>query len=194
MAKRIVLDQCCAVLIDVQEYFLAQLDSAKRESIEANTMGFAKTMRHLAIPVVATVEKPIDKKGKLPPHIQRYLDANDAAEIFEKEFFDLTKHKDIVGYLRSQKRKQILVGGCETDVCVLQSCLGLLNLGYEVYLVEELLFSTSRDVTSAVERLKASGAVMVSMKTLLYELLEATETSPQRKKLAETYGPFSLGI
>jgi hypothetical protein len=29
------------------------------------------------------------------------------------------------------------------DVCVLQSCLGLLSLDYEVYILEDLLFSSS---------------------------------------------------
>lgn len=194
MAKRIVLNQSCGVIVDVQEFFLKQLDPKVREQVEVNTMGFAKLLKYLRMPVLATVERPLDEKGGVPGNIKRYLDSNENAEIFEKDFFDLTKHKDITGYLRSIKRKQVLVGGCETDVCVLQSSLGLIDLGYEVYLIEELLFSSSRNVTAAIERLRGEGAVMVSLKTVYYELLEAVESSPHRSKITEKFGPLTLEL
>jgi nicotinamidase-related amidase len=50
-----------------------------------------------------------------------------AAQIFEKDFFDLTREKDINNYIARLKRKQATVVGCETDVCVLQSCLGCVS-------------------------------------------------------------------
>ena len=92
------------------------------------------------------------------------------AELFEKNFFDLTKERQIRDHLEHLKRTQILVAGCETDVCVLQSCLGLLSLDYEVYIVEDLLFSSSPDVGSAVARMQSAGAVLVSYKTLYYDV------------------------
>jgi len=59
----------------------------------------------------------------------------------------LTKEKKIADYIARLKNKQVIVAGCETDVCVLQSCLGLLALGYDVFVVEELVFSSSRKST-----------------------------------------------
>ncbi len=189
-AKRIVLNHCCGVIIDVQEFFLNQLDANLRSTVETNTMGFAHMLGYLEIPVLATVERPLKEKGAIPKTIQKYLNGNDASEIFEKDFFDLTKHKEITGYLRSLKKKQLLLAGCETDVCVLQSCLGLIDLGYEIYVIEDLLFSSTRNVSAAVERMKGAGATFVSLKTLYYELLEAVDTSPQRKKIVEKFGLF----
>jgi len=194
MSKRINLKQCAGVIIDVQDYFLKQLQPAKREQIEVNTMGLAKMLAYFQLPTLATAERPLDKKGAVPESIARYLDKNDAAEIFEKDFFDLTKHKDITGYLRSLKRKQMIVAGCETDVCVLQSVLGLIELGYEVFLVEDLLFSSSKDVSAAFDRMKDAGAIRLSLKTLYYELLEAVDSSPQRKKVIEKFGPSPLEL
>ena len=75
------------------------------------------------------------------------------------------------------------MAGCETDVCVLQSCLGLLNLGYEVYVVDELLFSSSDDVHSAIARMKAEGVVFLTYKTLFYELVECVEPGQEEKGL-----------
>jgi hypothetical protein len=118
---------------------------------------------------VVTLERPVDQKGSCPREIMKYL--GNRAELFEKNFFDLTKERQIRDHLEHLKRTQILLAGCETDVCMLQSCLGLLSLDYEVYIVEDLLFSSSPDVGSAVARMQSAGAVLVSYKTLYYELL-----------------------
>ena len=71
------------------------------------------------------------------------------AQTFEKNFFDLTRGKKIRAHLERLNKRQAIVAGCETSVCA-RSCLGLLALGYEVYVVEELLFSSSRNVGSAI--------------------------------------------
>jgi nicotinamidase-related amidase len=110
------------------------------------------------------------------------------AKVFEKDFFDLTKEKDIENYITRLKRKQVIVAGCETDVCVLQSCLGLLELGYEVYAVEDLLFSSSRRIDAAIARMKAEGVVFLTYKSLYYELVEAVEGP--RDRLRKRFGPF----
>ena len=81
----------------------------------------------------------------------------------------------------------MIVAGCETDVCVLQSCLGLLSLGYEVYVVEELLFSSSRNVDSAIARMKAEGAIFLTYKSLYYELVESVEDGRHAEKSLETF-------
>ena len=81
------------------------------------------------------------------------------------------------------------MAGCETDVCVLQSCLGLLGLGYDVYVVEELVFSSSRNVDAAIARMKAAGAVFLTYKSLYYELIEAVDGCRHGEKVLATFGP-----
>ena len=73
---------------------------------------------------------------------------------------------DIAGMARSQ----IAVAGGETDVCVLQSVLGLLALGKQVFLLEDALFSSERHVGPALRRMAAAGAIPSTVKTLNYEL------------------------
>jgi isochorismate hydrolase len=188
MAKRIVPGQCWGAIIDVQEFFLSQLDNrAVRSRIETNIKNFARLLGYFRIPTVVTLERPIDYKGLLPKGIKTQLP--DQANVFEKDFFDLTKEKKIGSYIARLKKKQVVVAGCETDVCVLQSCLGLLDLGYEVYVVEDLLFSSSPNVDAAIARMKAEGAVFLTYKTLYYELIEAVEGGHTAKML-ETFGPF----
>jgi nicotinamidase-related amidase len=186
--KRIVADQCCGVIVDLQGFFLAQIDKKLRAHIKTNTSHFVRLLNYFQIPIVVTLERPVERKGTLPNEIARHL--SDQAATFEKNFFDLCKDKEIKGHLDGLKRRQAIVAGCETDVCVLQSCLGLLSLGYEVTVMEELIFSSSRNVDAAIARMKSEGVVFSTYKTLFYELIEAVEGERTVEKRLAGLGPF----
>lgn len=124
----------------------------------------------------------------MPREISEHL--NDQAKTFEKHFFDLSRERQIRDHLAQLKKKQLIITGCETDVCVLQSCLGLLRLGYEVYVVEDLLFSSSPHVNAAIARMKAEGAIFLTYKSLFYETIQAAEGGPHFETLVGTFGPF----
>ncbi len=186
MVKRIDPERCCGAIIDVQSYFLAQLAPRERTRIVRNTKNLIRLLSHFRMPLVATFERPIERKGVLPPELGRL---GVRAASFEKDFYDLTKEPAIRRHLASLKRKQIVAAGCETDVCVLQSCLGLLDLGFEVFLVEEALFSSARHVDAALARLAAEGATLISYKTLYYELTESVDTDRKIARRLLKYGP-----
>ncbi len=186
--KRIAADRCCGVIIDLQGYFLAQIDRRLRSKIKTNTGNFVRLLNYFQIPIVATLERPLDIKGSMPNDIRKHL--NNRARTFDKSHFDLCKDRKISAHLASLKRPQVILAGCETDVCVLQSCLGLLGLGYEVYVIEELVFSSSRNVEAAMARMKAAGAIFVTYKTLFFELVEAVESDRPADKRFKALGPF----
>ena len=192
MAKRIAVDRCSGLIIDVQEFFLSQIDTSLRSKLETNIKNFVRLLGYFRVPMVATLERPIDQKGALPSEIAKHVSGN--AKIFEKDFFDLTKEKKIAGYIARLKKKQVIVAGCEIDVCVLQSCLGLLGLGYDVYVVEELVFSSSRNVDAASARMKAAGVVFLTYKSLYYELIEAVDGGRHGEKVLATFGPFPADL
>lgn len=188
MVKRITSDRCAGAIIDVQDFFLSQLGSRPaRTRMETNIVNFARLLAYFRIPIVATLERPVHGKGSLPDALKRQLGE---AKPFEKDFFDLTKEKRIRDHLARLKKKQIVVAGCETDVCVLQSCLGLLDLGYQVFVVEDLLFSSARNVDAAIARMKAEGAVFLTYKTLYYELIEAVGGGRHADAMVTAFGPF----
>jgi hypothetical protein len=186
--RRIAVDNCWGALIDYQDFFLAQANHRLRSRIRANTRNFVRLLGYFRIPIVATLERPVYRKGAVPKEISGHL--GDRAKIFEKDFFDLTKEKKIKDHLGRVKQKQVIVAGCETDVCVLQSCLGLLGLGYEVYVIDELVFSSAPNTESAIERMKAEGVVFLTYKTLFYELIEAVDGGPHAEKMIAKFGPF----
>ena len=55
--------------------------------------------------------------------------------------------------------------------------------------MEELIFSSSRNVDSAIARMKAEGAVFLTYKALYYELIEAGG-GPHDRKMIKTFGDF----
>jgi len=196
MAKRIARNECLGVIIDVQEFFLGQVDEGLRPKIEANLKSLVRLLGYFKIPIVVTLERSVADKGSLPAEIDKDLDAllGGLAHRFEKDFFDLTKENKIRDHLKKLHKSQAIVAGCETDVCVLQSCLGLIDLGYEVFVVEELLFSSAQNVAAAVARLKAEGVIFVTYKTLFYELIEAVDGGRHGEKIFAKFGPFPDGL
>ena len=92
-AKRIAVDRCCGLIIDVQEFFLSQIDTRLRSKLETNIKNFARLLGYFRVPMVATLERPVDQKGALPKEIAKHV--REDAKIFEKDFFDLTKEKMI---------------------------------------------------------------------------------------------------
>jgi nicotinamidase-related amidase len=187
MSKRIIAESCAGAIIDVQEFFLAQLDAEARGKIEKNLVNFARLLGYFRIPIVATLERPVAGKGSLPDALAAQLTE---AKLFEKDFFDLTQEETIRDVVAQLGKKQMIVAGCETDVCMLQSCLGLIDLGYEVFVVEDLIFSSAPDVEAALARMHAAGAVFLSYKTLYYELIATVGGSRHADAMIAAFGPF----
>jgi nicotinamidase-related amidase len=183
--KRIDPARCCAAIVDLQGFFLSLIEPRRRARIKANTANFARLVGAFGIPVVVTLERPVDIKGALPKEVARGLGPR--AKTFEKDFFDLTRESKIRSHLARLKRRQVIVTGCETDVCVMQSCLGLIALGYEVYVMEELIFSSTRNVDAALARMREAGCVICTYKMLYYELVASVEGPATR---FDAFGPF----
>lgn len=188
MVRRLVADQCLGVIIDVQEFFLSQVELRLQSLLKQDIASFARLLGYFRIPMLVTLERPVEHKGKLPTEIRNHLSRS--SRTFEKDGFDLTKKQEIRGFIDRSKKKQILAVGCETDVCVLQSCLGLLDLGYETYIVEDLLFSSSDNVEASIARMQAEGAIFLTYKSLYYELIEAVDGGAHAKKMIAKLGRF----
>jgi len=75
-------------------------------------------------------------------------------------------------------RQQIIVTGIETHVCVLQTVLDLMNLGFEVHVPHDAVNSRRpADKEWALHRMVAAGATITSTESALFELLERCDTT-----------------
>jgi len=85
--------------------------------------------------------------------------------------------------MQKVKRKQILICGIETHICVYQTTLELMKAGYEVHVVADAVTSRSifnRDI--ALSQLQSEGAKLTVTEMAIYELME-TAKSPHFKPM-----------
>lgn len=70
-------------------------------------------------------------------------------------------------------RKQIIVAGCETHVCVMQTALDLLRNQYDVAVLVDAVGSRRRlDKETALQRLSEAGATLLTVEMLAFEWLK----------------------
>ena len=120
------------------------------------------------MPFLATFEQPIETKGWLPERLEPFFPAH--GQRHTKQTFNCCGEPSILEAIGGLGRGQIAVAGGETDVCVLQSVLGLIEAGKQVFLLEDALFSSEPNTGPAIRRMESAGAIPSTVKTLNYEL------------------------
>jgi nicotinamidase-related amidase len=155
------------ILIDVQPLFLEMM-AGEREPLLIRLAHLLKLAAWFDLPVLATFEHPTEAKGWLPDRLESVFPAS--GQRYVKRTYDLTAEPEIAAALTAQPRRQAVVAGAETDVCVLQSVLGLLRLGFRVFLLEDCLLTSEPHAEPALRRMEQAGATPLTYKTLHYEL------------------------
>lgn len=172
MSRLIDPDDCALVLVDVQEGFLARVP----DEVSAGVVGRIAFLVHGAafcgIPVIATVETPADWGG-LPAELASALGH---APVIDKVVFGLADDPAAGPALRALRRGTVVLVGLETDVCVAQSALGLLDQGLRVVVVEDAVATPGRH-EPGLERMRRAGAISLVTKQLHYEWMRTVDRS-----------------
>src|SRR5215472_2706609 len=180
-AKRIAVDRCCGLIIDVQEFFLSQIDTSLRSKLETNIKSFARLLGYFRVPMVATLERPVDQKGALSSEIAKHVSGD--AKIFEKDFFDLTKGEEDCGSHYAPE-KEAGHRGRLRNRCLRPAVLPrpsrswlrrLRGGGAHIFLSAERRRGDRQN--------EGRRRVFVTYKSLYYELIEAVDGARHGKKL-----------
>lgn len=167
------------LLIDVQPFFLDYAFAGRddeRESLLMRLEHLLMLTDWMDLPLIATFEKPVAENGELPERLEALIPT--AGERYVKNYFGSASESEIREAIERSPVRQFAVAGSETDVCVLQSTLGLLEMGYEVFLLEDCLFTTEAQPGPALRRLYQAGAVPCTLKSMAYELVECVDQIP----------------
>jgi nicotinamidase-related amidase len=162
--ERVVL-----VVVDAQPGFLGKGESAA--ALDRMVWVAAVAVR-LAVPVVVTEEEP-ERHGATHSRIVEQLPA--ATPRLRKPTFGLAGTPEILAAVRSTKRQTALLIGCETDVCVAQSAIGLREAGFRSVVVEDATFSPGEMHERGLARLAGAGVERNHAKGVTYELLRTVE-------------------
>ncbi|CAD7931719.1 unnamed protein product [Amoebophrya sp. A25] len=72
--------------------------------------------------------------------------------------------------------KTIVLCGWETHVCVLQTCLDLLELGFGVWVVEDAVGSQrNRDRAAAIGLMRQAGACITTLESVLFLIMKSKD-------------------
>jgi len=167
------------LLIDVQPSFLRYAfpqNGDGYESLLVRLEHLLMLVDWMDLPMIATFEKPVAENGELPDRLEVVFPAK--GQRFVKNFFGCMKEPDIAGAINEQAVKKIAVAGAETDVCILQSVLGLLEIGYQVFLLEDCLFTSEPQPAPALRRMYQAGAIPCTLKSMAYELVRCVDNIP----------------
>lgn len=153
-------EQSTLLLVDVQARLMPAI-SQGMEVVERCTL-LATIAGLLEVPVIATEQVP----DKLGPNVESVREL--CHHTVSKYHFDACPD-GLIDAL-PEGRQHIVIGGCETHVCMLQTALSLLDAGYKVWVVADATGSRSeldRDV--ALDRLHQSGARIVTTEMVAFE-------------------------
>ena len=156
------------IVIDMQEKLLNAVfnkyDSCKNAKI------LLKGAEILEIPVIVTEQYP---KG-LGNTIQQIKDGlGENAAYFEKTSFSALENPAIASALDKSPRKQIVIFGIETHICVSQTATELIAKGYDVTVISDA--SGSREESehiAGLERIKENGGHIITTEIALFEWLK----------------------
>lgn len=166
------------LVVDIQEKLAPAIHDS--EQVTANSVRLLEGARLLGVPAFVSEQYV---KG-LGPSVAEIRAAAVDAQFFEKTHFSCAAEPGVVEMLRATGRQQILLTGTETHVCVLQTALGLLAAGFDVFLVADAASSrTPENRQAAIERLRAAGVHIVTTEMVLFEWLHRAATDDFRALL-----------
>jgi nicotinamidase-related amidase len=170
-------DDALLLVVDVQEKLAAAMDG--REQMEKNIAVLIRAARRLGVPIVATEQY---RKG-LGPTVASLRELL-GEEPMEKMEFSCGASKPIAKKIVTSGRKQVIVAGMETHVCVFQTVRDLLSGEFAVFVVEDAVLSrTAANRSTGLRLCERAGATLTSTETVLFDLLGVAGT-PEFKELA----------
>jgi nicotinamidase-related amidase len=163
-------DDSALLVIDVQEKLVPVLhDSAK---LVWNVGRLVEGANLLKVFTAATEHYP---KG-IGPTIPALRDRIDLKP--EKRQFSCRECAGLIEEYKQRGIYKLLICGCETHVCVLQSVIDLLGEGFRVHVAADAVSSRfTLDHEIALRRMDSCGAVLTTTEAVLFEWCETSSAA-----------------
>ncbi len=169
---------CLLVIVDVQGK-LARL-MYEKERLFKNIQILIKAAKILDIPILWAQQVP-EALGQTVAEVAELLGD---IEPINKSSFSCCGEPDFDNKLAVLGRKQVILCGIETHVCIYQTAAGLLGRGCEVDVIGDAVSSrTLENKNVGLERIAAGGGNISSTEMVLFELLRTAE-HPKFREIA----------
>lgn len=173
-------DDTILVVLDMQEPFLKNI--WERERVVTNVCRIMDAARILLVPVVPTLQYA-ERMGGVIPEISRRLPSHSLP--FDKLCFSCMGSDAFHSEIHRSGRKQVLLCGVETHICVSQTAHDLLAQGYQVHVAADAVSSrTQQNWEIGLQRMSKAGVFISSTEMAIYELLYQAGT-PEFRQILE---------
>ena len=165
------------LIIDIQEKLVAALN---KDVVVSNALKIATSANILGIPIIVTEQYP---KG-LGCTVQNLKDVlPQETQIVEKTYFNALLEDGMLDKIKSYGKKQIVIFGIETHICVYQTASALIEQGYEVYVIKDACASRNKyEFKQGIDAMVANGAKISCVEIALFDWLKGAK-NPKFKEV-----------
>ena len=154
------------VLIDHQPFQVANLHSHEPTMIINNTVGLAKATKVFNVPTVLTTVT--EERGGLI--IKGIQDVFPEQKPINRTFINTWEDPAVTDVVKESGRKQLILAGLWTEVCVAMPAIQALGEGYDVFVVTDACGSVSVEAHDmAVRRMVQVGIVPINWLAVVSE-------------------------
>jgi len=153
------------LVVDIQERLCAAMEKEPLERVLRRTGAAIEGAKALQLPILVTEQY---SKGLGPTHHQLCERLGEFKPVEKLEFSAATA--DVLTAL--QGRRQVLLVGMETHICVFQTARALVEKGFDVFLCADAVLSRSaEDRRVGLELCKEVGARVTTVESALFDML-----------------------
>ena len=161
------------LVIDIQDRLTTMLDEEVCAQMIENSQKLIAAAKVLGIDTIVTEQYP---KG-LGQTIQGIRDTlGEKYMPVEKTAFNALLEDGFLSTIKSHNKKQIVICGIESHICVLQTAVALIKEGFEVYVVKDVCASRKKsEFKCAMELLRQNGAKICSLEIVPFGWLKGAK-------------------
>jgi nicotinamidase-related amidase len=165
--QRLSRGRTVLLVLDVQENLAPAIDRIDR--VQHNLRGLLRLCQRWKIPALFTEQYPAGL-GRTVATLSALHPA--ASTPFEKTHFDACLEPGFMDRFRRIHRKQVLVTGIESHVCVQQAARTLKENGYDLYAIADAISSrTAENRDIGLGLMRQAGVAITSTEAVIMELL-----------------------
>lgn len=167
--NRLDKDNAAVLLVDHQAGLLSLVRDIDPDKFKNNVLALADLAKFFNLPTILTTSFETGPNGPLVPELKEMFP--DAPYIARPGQINAWDNEDFVKAIKATGKKQLIIAGVVTEVCVAFPALAAIEEGFDVFVVTDAsgtFNQISRD--SAWQRMTAAGAQLMNWFAVACEL------------------------
>lgn len=157
------------ICIDIQEKLVKMLEQG--DKIASNCEKLLKAANTLNISTIITEQYPKGLGSTIEP-----IKSITSFITVEKTTFSALKTEEFVKTFKNINKKNVIIFGIETHICVLQSVIDLLKENYNVFIISDCCASRNKDNhNTALNLAQQEGARIITLEIALFNFLKSSQ-------------------